>query len=132
MTDFSSGKVQGTRRLSNIICALRPWSLPVAPPCPATNVKDNFCFYFATHLQVSLMPSILPLLLLLRMDVARDYAATAAAIALIVTFHLMSNVANTLFDFKTGAIPSRRLPPPPRLHPTLEQVSTQLNKQTIV
>ncbi len=78
------------------------------------------------------MPSILPLLLLLRMDVARDYAATAAAIALVVTCHLMSNVANTLFDFKTSAIPSRRLPLPPRLHPTLEQVSTHLNKQTIV
>ncbi len=79
------------------------------------------------------MPSILPLLLLLRVDVARDYAAAAAAIALVVTCHMMSNVANTLFDFKTGAIPSRRLPlPPPRLHPTLEQVSTQLNTQTIV
>ncbi len=50
------------------------------------------------------MPSILPLLLATQHELKYDYSAAAAAISLVFACHMMSNVANTLFDFKTGAI----------------------------
>jgi hypothetical protein len=80
------------------------------------------------------MPSILPLLLATQHELKYDYSAAAAAVSLVFVCHMMSNVANTLFDFKTGAISlllSRPCALPPPLHfPIIEQVSTRFITQT--
>ncbi len=47
------------------------------------------------------MPSILPLVILSHHGYAQP-AAAAAALSLVVVCHMLSNVTNTLFDFKTG------------------------------
>ena len=63
------------------------------------------------------MPSALPLLLLLRTHLPCNYAAAAAAVSLVVTCHMMANIANTLFDYKTGAtLFPPPLPSPPSNH----------------
>jgi hypothetical protein len=49
------------------------------------------------------------------MNITCDYLATAAAIALVIICHMMSNVANTLFDFKTGATSSPQFRAPHHL-----------------
>ena len=78
-------------------CLLQPPS-PLLPfHCPP--------FFFSNIIpQVSLLPSLLPLIVRAHAGYdAAAAAAAAAAISLVVSCHMMSNVVNTFYDFKTGA-----------------------------
>jgi hypothetical protein len=81
-----------------------PHPLPVPAVFTTTSCNPCYCSFVAHYTnrpQVSIMPSILPLVILSHHGYAQP-AAAAAALSLVVVCHMLSNVTNTLFDFKTG------------------------------